>query len=136
MLTGNGTAAAVIAQAGSKRQVTGTADVNVRMGASIAPTWDGVFQMLNASGDSLNFEAAGNIQSDGRLAGNQTAYRLVAGGATFERHTVTSEQINGSLLGAPGATRPSGVVGSFQFIHGSQATVNGGFGADFPPTVP
>ena len=134
MLTGNGTSAAVIDTAvGGKILVSGGATLSVRMGASIAPTWDGTFSMANTAGDSLNFDAAGNILSDGRLAGNQTAYRLVAGGSTFERHTITDERISGSLLGPTGASRPTGVVGSFQFLHGAAASVKGGYAADLQP---
>jgi hypothetical protein len=86
--------------------------------------------MGNASGDSLNFEAAGNILSTGRLTGNQTAYRLVVGGTAFERHTLTGERITGVLLGPAGASRPTGAVGTFAFQHRTTVTVNGGFGVD------
>lgn len=130
MLTGNGEAAAVIDRSGVRRLVSGQAILDVRMGGSITPTWDGTFTMGNTSGDSLNFDAAGTMLSTGRLIGNQTAYRLVVGGTAFERHTITDERIIGSLLGPAGATRPTGVIGTFQFTHRTAVTVNGGFGAD------
>lgn len=129
-LTGDGSAAAVIEYAGTKNRVTGTCNLNVQVGNSITPCWDGSFAMDNTAGDSLNFGAAGNIQTDGGLTGNQTSYQMKVKDRTFYRHEITAESISGNLVGPSGAVRPTGAIGAYHFEHGATATVDGGFGAD------
>jgi hypothetical protein len=131
-LSGSGDAAALINHAGVNELVKGNCNLNVQVGGELNPTWDGTIgtgaaPLTDSKGDSLYFSASGSIQSDGKLTGNQTAYSMTVHGTTFDRSSISSESINGSLLGVGGI---SGAVGTFSFNHGGVATVNGGFGAD------
>lgn len=130
-LSGSGSSAAVVKEGSTRHLLTGTADLSVQIGGAVMPTWDGIFSMGNGQGDSLDFSATGSIQQDGSLQGNQQSYQLTVGGHSYDRSSITFEDIHGYLVGDPlGAPPVSGAVGSFQFDHGSAATVQGGFGAD------
>lgn len=134
-LSGIGDAAAVITHGGGNKFVQGNSSLNVQVGQSVVPTWTGTFDMGNRVGDKLNFGAQGAIQSGGQLSGqltgNQTTYSLKVNGTDFARHTITSERIDGNLLGPGTDPAPiTGAIGEFHFEHGGAATVHGGFGAD------
>jgi hypothetical protein len=130
-LTGTGASAAAISSGNGRSLVEGSCNLNVRIGNSITPSWDGAFSMNNTSGDSLAFDASGTIQADGSLTGNQTAYQMSVSGRTFYRNSITAESVTGNLLRSSGATRPTGAAGRFHFEHGGSATVDGGFGVNF-----
>jgi hypothetical protein len=134
-LTGSGPAAATILHDGETVGIEGFCSLNVQVGQSVAPNWDGFFEMSSDIG-SLLFEADGAIQSDGTLTGNQTFYNMMVHGLSFPAGTLTAEEIRGHLVG-PGLPDPdpvTGAFGSFTFTHGPDAEVTGGFATDL--TVP
>lgn len=129
-LVGSGTAAAIINGDGLPRLISGTCSLDVLIGGGTVNFWNGSFTMQGAPGDTLDFSVDGTILPGGVLTGNQTAYDLYARGVHYPRHTITSEQITGHLVGPPGATVPAGSVGSYNFVHGTGPSVNGGWGVD------
>ena len=129
-LSGNGSAAAVIRHNNGASLVEGTCTLNMQVGLSVTPNWDGTFSMNNAAGDALHFEAGGTLRTDGTLTGNETYYLLRVNGTDYDRTSITAEAINGRMVGVGPAAAPSGAIGSYSFSHGPAAQVNGGFGAD------
>ena len=130
-LSGMGAAAAAITHDGVKRLGEGECSLNVQVGQSVLPNWDGSFSMHNAKEDSLSFNAEGAIQGNGTLTGSQTSYSMMADGVRFNRGSLTDERIEGHLVGpGTGQTPISGAIGDFTFQHGNRAQVVGGFGAD------
>lgn len=130
-LSGSGDSGAMVQQGGQSSFLAGTVDVSLQIGGSVAPTWDGIFALGNGAGDSLDFTAAGSVQQDGSFQGNTLTYQLRVGGNSFDRNSITAEDIHGNLVGTAANNPPvSGVVGAYHFDHGGAATVNGGFGAD------
>lgn len=129
-LSGAGSAAAVIQHNGSASLVEGTCAVNIQVGASVTPNWDGTFTMANGTGDRLNFEAVGAILTGGKFTGNEIYYLMHVHGVDFNSASITAQSIGGRMVGAGAVAAPSGAVGSFSFSHGAAAQVNGGFGAD------
>lgn len=133
-LSGEGVAAAVVAHGGENILIEGSSQLYVQVGLSVAPNWNGSFQMSNNQDDSLYFTAAGAIQTGGQLTGNQTSYGLFVRGDSFSGATLTDESISGRLVGPGSGSAPfTGAVGNFTFTHGNDASVQGGFGADFSP---
>ncbi len=129
-LTGSGASSAVIRHTNTKL-VTGTCELNVMAGQKIAPYWDGTFRMKNGDGDYLDFDAAGNIQSEGVMTGNQMWYNMKVNNVDFKRSSVTGESIGGRLVGPGSGAKPiTGAAGKYHFEHGGAATVDGGFGAN------
>jgi hypothetical protein len=132
-LSGLGDASAMVSHGGTLTRLTGYCMLNVQLGLSVAPNWDGTFSMNNYPAmDTLSFDAGGTLQTDGAFTGNQTSYNLRINGATFDRTMITAESIGGHTVGTGIGTTPiTGAFGSYTFTHGSAAQVNGGFGADF-----
>lgn len=129
-LSGSGGAVAVLKEGGYQRIVQGSADLSVTVGMSTVPTWDGTFSLANGAGDNLNFSAAGNIQSDGKMTGSKTDYFMNVNGSGYGIGTISSEMIGGKLVGpGTGPTPITGAHGRFQFGHGTASAV-GAFGAD------
>jgi len=129
-LSGNGSAAAVIRHGTGASLIEGTCALNIQMGRSVTPNWDGTFSMRNTAGDALDFEAGGTLRTDGAFTGNETFYLMRVNGTDFDRTSITAETINGRMVGGGSAAAPSGAIGSYSFSHGSAARVDGGFGAD------
>ena len=117
----------------------GTCELNVQVGQSVAPNWDGTFDLSNPNSDTLVFEADGAIQANGTLTGNTTFYIMQVGGQSFAIGTLTAQDIQGNVVG-PGLPDPNPVTGAFgvfSFTHGPDAEVDGGFGADLTaPALP
>ncbi len=130
-LSGNGTAAAVITHNGTHALVEGSVNLNVQVGASVAPNWDGTFGMNNGSGDSLNFGAAGNIQSSGEFSGSPYWYSMQVQGQPFNAASITSANMDGNLAGPGSGGNPiTGATGTFTVEHGPNTSVDGIFGTD------
>jgi hypothetical protein len=141
-LSGSGIASAMVNHDGVLTRLDGSCSLNVQLGASVAPTWDGSFYISHygtypAPSDSLAFQAGGTIQTDGTFTGNQVSYNLYIHETRFDRTTITAESISGHTVGTgTGATPITGAIGSFSFTHGAAAQVNGGFGADIGAPAP
>ncbi|MBT3296336.1 MAG: FecR domain-containing protein [Verrucomicrobia bacterium] len=137
-LTGTGDSAATITHNGEIVAVDGTSEINVQVGQSVAPNWDGIFDMSNGDGDALYIEADGAIQSSGTLTGNQTFYQMQVHSQSFPAGTLTAQDIQGNIVGPglPDTTPITGAFGVFSFTHGPDAQVDGGFGADLTPALP
>ncbi|TFH18003.1 MAG: hypothetical protein E4H02_01310 [Lentisphaerales bacterium] len=148
-LTGNGDASAIITHAGSQELVMGFADaakrapngvtgygciLNVQIGNNATPSWGGQFLMDNSTGSALSFEIpGGTINSSGHLMGTPALYSMDVHATHFGLRDISSEAIDGTLLGPLGATVPAGAIGTFMFQHGGAATVDGIFGANLTP---
>ena len=130
-LSGEGISAATILHDGSRSVVEGDCRLNVRVGMSVTPIWNGTVDARNAAGDYLRFDANGAILQDGRLTGSQTAYSMQVNGQSFFADSITESGIHGRLVGSgSGATPVTGAIGQYNFRHGTQTEVQGGFGAD------
>ncbi|MBN1673436.1 MAG: FecR domain-containing protein [Kiritimatiellae bacterium] len=128
-LNGNGPAGALVWQGGTTTRLDGNCALHVQVGPG-NNAWSGQFQMQNG-GDSLNFDAAGPILSDGRLTGSPGNYSLRIGEAVFDANSLTRRQIEGYLAGpGHGETPITGAAGKCEFEHGGAARVNAVFGAD------
>lgn len=133
-LTGTGYAGAGITHGGKLKFVQGSCALNVQVGESVDPVWDGTFDMNNTASDSLKFGASGSI-SDGQLSGQldeaKAAYSLYVNGSSFVRGDVTGQSISGKLVGPGSGIKPiTGAAGEYEFQHGGAATVRGCFGSD------
>lgn len=131
-LTGAGDAAAIISDGSVTRLIQGSCNMSVQVGNSFDPTWNGTFN-IGSAGNSLYFEAGGDIQNNGALTldGLPDTYTMVVeNGTPFLRNSLTSSDLNGVLVGPGGGAAPSGVVGSFDFLHSGGASSHGGFGTD------
>jgi len=136
-LTGSGTAAALITDMvkGNKKFVQGSCGLDVLVGYGVKPAWNGSFNMSNSDSDSLSFNVnGGTILDDGRLTvitGNEVKnYSMQVNGVDFTPKPISWKMIEGRLVGPGGGQKPTGAVGQFQFGHGTEAVVNGGFGTD------
>ena len=135
-LTGVGTAAAVLQNAGLKKLVSGSATLNVSVGQGRLPSWTGSFNMNNTAGDNLNFAVDGTITTVGQLQGATTAYSLMVNGSSFGQNSITAESIQGNLVGPGSGAKPiTGAIGNYHFEHGNAAMVDGIFGADLNSTA-
>lgn len=141
-LNGSGQAGAAINdnKDGTTKQVSGTVNLSVEVGATAHPTWGGTFDLNNGDGDRLSFTVdpgtGGTIGSDGHLVlspeGGVSAYTMRVNGKEFDGASVTKQTVDGQLI-KPSATDTgiSGAAGEFHFDHGAEATVDGAFGVDF-----
>lgn len=138
-LSGSGSAGALVRHGGVTKRLSGLSSLNVVVGMGVTPTWDGMFNLGNAVGDSLSFAADGTIGTtvlaDGRAVNQFTGYRrgysLSVNGSLFDGASITGHSIKGHLVGPGTGTDPiTGAVGKFHFEHGAAATVDGAFGAN------
>jgi hypothetical protein len=65
--------------------------------------------------------------------GTPALYSMDVHATHFGLRDISSEAIDGTLLGPLGATVPAGAIGTFMFQHGGAATVDGIFGANLAP---
>jgi len=125
-------------EGGSKVLVQGGCNLNVVMGGSVLPNWDGSFNMQNGANNSLSFSTYGTIGSDGKLQldllNNLQSFSMqVNGNAPHNTTAITSGGswgFNGVLHGPAGATKPTGASGTFRFNPAGGATAAGAFGTD------
>lgn len=128
-LSGSGFSAATIQHNARSSLVAGSCGLNVQVGRSFQPAWDGTFSLNNADGDSLSFDAAGSVADDGSLSGSSMGYSLKVDGVSLSN--ISSEQIGGKVVGPGTGDRPvTGAYGNYHFEHGGAATVDGVFAAD------
>ncbi len=133
MLYGDGDAAAIVEHAGTRRLLEGSCSVSVGLGAN--SVWYGSVGIGNDVGDSLSFVMNGSYASDGKItaavpaSGEVSPFYLNVNGITFDRSTLTSQDIRALLFGSGSGDYPvTGTGGWFDFINdnGSQIAVTKG----------
>jgi len=125
-LTGQGDAAATVLHNGELVGLVGGCDINLEIGESILPDWSGSFWMDNGDeGDSLSFDASGNVQLDGSFDGTTTGHDLSIQG--YIATTPDSESINGMIAGDNGEI--TGAFGWFELTF-PEADIDGLFATD------
>ncbi len=93
--------------------------------------WYGSVSMDNEGGDSLSFEASGDVTAGGSFSGSTTSYDLDFQGDTFT--APDSENIDGDIVGVGDIT---GAVGWFDFtqlgagVDGADIEIEGLFATD------
>ncbi len=132
-LSGSGMAGAVLKNGPNMALVEGSCNMAVQLGGESGNAWQGSFRLNNSPDpDSLDFEAAGNITAgglSGMVVENTLPYSMKVGGATFQKSSITSENIEGALIGE--GTIIYGTAGEFHIKHNNgAATADGAFGAD------
>ena len=131
VLSGSGTAGALIQNAGVNKLVKGTCSLNITVGQKSVPIWDGTFAMNNAGGDKLDFKANGNILSGGLLRGTPNQYVLTAGGTDYGAGSLMAQRIEGRLIGSGVEPTPiTAASGQFAFQHSATLRADGVFGSD------
>jgi hypothetical protein len=131
-LSGSGAAGALITQGDLGAAVSGSADIRVRTGAGITPSWSGDFNM-GGGGNSLNFNADGNIEGGRLVKGAVNSYSLNAFGSGYGQGSLSREDVGGALVGSGQGPNPiSGAIVDFDFEHGGGGPrARGSGGADF-----
>ena len=129
-LNGIGPAAALLSHDNRSRLLQGSATVHVGIGAG-SPSVSASLGLSNPGGDYLLFDVSATLQNNGTFSYAPTYYQLNADGHFYS--TFTDGGVNGYLVGTTPLGLPSGIVGQFNFLHGSEASVQGGFGANLAP---
>lgn len=135
-LTGNGYAGAGLDNGVVTKYVQGSCTLNVTVGNSADPVWNGTFDMSGAGGNSLKFGAKGDIVAGGNLNGwldeTEKTYSLQLDGTGYSLNDVTSQSISGGLVRKEGSPSPiTGAVGEYLFKHhGGAPIVRGCFGSN------
>ncbi len=131
-LSGSGRAGAVLKEGANTAKVQGICDMAVQVGGATGNKWQGEYHMNNANADSLDFNAAGTVTANGlsgQVVERTTPYSMKVGNATLTKGTITSESIDGALIGE-GSTI-YGTAGEFHIKHNNgAASADGAFGAD------
>ncbi len=132
-LRGTGSAGAGVTQGDQGALLLGSSDITLQVGAGVASTWSGTFDLGNASGDRLLFNATSTLRpADGALVTGASGYSLNAFGSGYNQASLTRNEVNGSLVGSGGLI--TGNTGTFDFEHGAAGpAVQGVFGSELAP---
>jgi len=138
-LSGSGAAGANISYSPDgrtivNRVVDGPCQMTVRVGNSVSPSWSGSFN-LSRDGNSLVFNASGQIVSGGQLQGTWSGYSLLVDDRSLTASSLNTgaSSINGQIVGpGTGATPITGIEGTGKFIHSDPMATRADvvFGAD------
>ena len=128
--SGMGSSAALVTHDGRARLLEGGCSINLSIGANASSLYGSV-DLNNPDGDALHLGLAGSLDAQGQYSTVPSDYYLRVDGQTLD--AFTQGGVTGFLVGNPPGNMPGAFIGQYEFQHGSETTVQGGFGTDLSP---